>query len=89
MFKGQRQAFELADEIGFKFSPHRFDPASSPGTYYASHAEVQLASLAPNQPIGVSNPMCTECQRFFSRLATFTGQIQYVKDPIQLWIFKP
>lgn len=87
--QGTRQAFELADEIGFKFSPHRFDPASSPGTYYASHAEVQLASLAPNQPIGVSNPMCTECQRFFSRLATFTGQIQYVKDPIQLWIFKP
>jgi hypothetical protein len=87
--QGTDQALQLAKEMGFEFSPHQYDPISSPGKYYASHAEVQLAALAPNQPIGVSNPVCLECQRFFTQLASFSGETQIVKDPLNLWIFRP
>ncbi|MFV0387738.1 MAG: hypothetical protein ACK5NT_03195, partial [Pyrinomonadaceae bacterium] len=59
------------------------------GKYYASHAEKQLAVARPNEPIGVSRPMCADCQRFFSRLARYQERPQIVTDPDGTRIFYP
>lgn len=39
------------------------------GSQRASHAERQVALLSPRQPIGVTKPMCSDCQEYFRRLA--------------------
>lgn len=36
------EAFEIGSAIGFSFNPHEFDDSRLPGSYYASHAEIQL-----------------------------------------------
>lgn len=38
----QSEAFEIASAIGFSFKPHKCDDSGLPGSYYASHAEIQL-----------------------------------------------
>jgi RHS repeat-associated protein len=81
-------AMHLADEVGYTF-PENIRDRGLAGRYHASHAETQLAALAPNQAIGVSNAMCTVCQGFFSRLAAHRGEVQVVADPYKVHIFYP
>ena len=60
-----------------------------PGKYNASHAEKQQAVKNPNEPIGVSKPMCDDCIGFFKKEAAYRGQDQVVTDPEATRIFKP
>jgi uncharacterized Zn-binding protein involved in type VI secretion len=60
-----------------------------PGKYHASHAEKQMALASPDEPIGVSKPMCPDCQGFFSKHAVHTGKSQTVSDPEMTRIFNP
>ncbi len=78
----------LGQQVGFEFPIHEFD-RGIPGRYYASHAEAQSAALAPNQPMGVSNMMCSTCQDFLSVLAQNRNNIQVVADPYVTRIFYP
>jgi Domain of unknown function (DUF4157) len=59
------------------------------GKHYASHAEKQQIVKAPNQPVGVSRPMCADCIDFFQKEATFRGQPQVVSDPYTTRVFEP
>jgi RHS repeat-associated protein len=87
--QGTGQAMSLAQNMGFTFESHNYDPEGAPGLYYASHAEAQMAALAPGKPIGVSNMMCANCQDFYSRLAQYRAEIQVVADPYVTRIFYP
>jgi uncharacterized Zn-binding protein involved in type VI secretion len=78
----------MSNEIGHDLKPHIFDK-DFPGQYNASHAEKQLSILKPNDPIGVSRPMCSDCQSYFSKLSQYRNTEQIVTDPNGTWIFKP
>lgn len=80
---------ELANNMNYTFPSYRFDPPGQPGRYYSSHAEVQMAALHPNEPIGVSNVMCASCRDFFSALAQYRNDVQIVADPRHVHIFYP
>lgn len=60
-----------------------------PGKYHASHAEKQMALLKHNEPIGVSEVMCPDCQAFFRAHAAHTNQVQCVTDPDATRVFFP
>jgi hypothetical protein len=77
-----------SNEIGHELKPHVFD-RDFPGQYNASHAEKQLSITSPNDPIGVSRPMCADCRSYFSKLAQNRGVEQVVTDPDGTRIFKP
>ncbi len=59
------------------------------GKYNSSHAEKQLLTEKPNEPVGVSRPMCKDCQNFASKQAQATGKNVIVSDPDGVRIFKP
>ncbi len=75
------------EKIGHDLEPHPYD-RDFPGQYNASHAEKQLSILRPNEPIGVSKPMCPDCQNYFSKLAQSRGVDQIVTDPNGTWMFR-
>jgi len=75
-----------SEEIGHELEPHPYD-RDFEGQYHASHAEKQLSIVKPDDPIGVSKPMCSDCQNYFSKLAGATGKDQVVTDPDGTWIF--
>ncbi|MFS2110166.1 DUF4123 domain-containing protein [Sphingomonas sp. Sphisp140] len=82
-----QQVQNKASQIGHELEPHPFDK-DFPGQYNASHAEKQMSVLSPDHPIGVSKPMCADCQGYFSKLAQHNGADQVVTDPNGTWIFK-
>ncbi len=59
------------------------------GKYNSSHAEKQLLTAKPNEPVGVSRDMCTDCQNFASKQAQTTGESVIVSDPKGTRIFNP
>lgn len=73
-----QEVLNLARQIGFTNMPE----------FLARHAEVQQAVANPNQPIGVSRPMCDSCFRFFVYLARARGA-QVVSDPFATRTFLP
>ncbi len=77
------QVRELGDSFfpKFNFPNGGANDQGEVGRYYASHAEKQMAVLKPNEPIGVSKPMCKNCRNFFSQLAIKRGKEQIVSDP--------
>ncbi len=77
------------DEIGHALKPSGASDNGEPGRYNASHAEKQQAIARPNEPVGVSNPMCSDCKNFFSKLAQSTGRQQVVTDPDVTRVFNP
>jgi RHS repeat-associated protein len=76
------------DEIGHNLKSHPWDQGE-PGQFNASHAEKQQAVARPGEPVGVSNPMCADCQNFFSKQAEALGEPQVVTDPNVTRIFHP
>ena len=58
-----------------------------PGKYFSSHAEKKMAVHSPNEPIGVSKPMCKDCKEFFKKHAQYQGQDQAVGDTVVTRIF--
>jgi len=60
-----------------------------PGKYNASHAEKQMTVASPDEPVGVSKPMCRDCQDYFAAQAQETGRPQVVTDPEVTRVFWP
>jgi Family of unknown function (DUF6861) len=81
-----QQVRQVSRDIGHELEPHTYDQ-DFPGQYNASHAEKQLSIVSPNEPIGVSKPMCTDCQNYFSKLAQARNADQVVTDPNGTWVF--
>ena len=79
---------DKAQEIGHQLRNSGGADQGIPGQYYASHAEKKLAILS-DEPIGVSMPMCDECQQYFSKLAVEDNRTIYVADPEQVRVFNP
>lgn len=87
---------EVADyskTIGHELKPagaqDQIQKGGFPGKYNASHAEKQMAVHSPNEPLGVSKPMCKDCQDFFTKHAKYQGQDQVITDPNMTRIFHP
>ena len=59
------------------------------GKYNSSHAEKKILSENPNEPIGVTEPMCKDCQEFCSKQAKSTGEPVVVTDPECTRVFHP
>ncbi|WP_394831700.1 DUF6531 domain-containing protein [Pendulispora rubella] len=59
------------------------------GRYFASHAEKQQAVAEPGAPLGVTHPMCPDCQKFFRQQAQYMGKPQVVTDPKMTRVFNP
>ena len=60
-----------------------------PGQAKASHAEKQL-SLISDKPIGVASiDMCSDCQKYFSKLSIYENKAYVVADPSTVRIFNP
>jgi RHS repeat-associated protein len=69
--------------------PDQVKNGGFPGQYSASHAEKQLTTASPHEPIGVSRAMCSDCQDFFSSIAEDSGKPQVVTDPEMTRVFWP
>ncbi|RMU25044.1 PAAR domain-containing protein [Pseudomonas savastanoi] len=76
-----------SEEIGHEVKSHPYDRGYK-GQYFSSHAEKQMSIASPNHPLGVSKPMCTDCQGYFSQLAKYSKVEQTVADPKAIRIFK-
>lgn len=80
----------LQREMGFLAREAGPLDQGTPGQYFASHAERQVALLEPDAPIEVSPlEVCDDCQAFFRALAGYRGVVQMVTDPFGIKIFKP
>jgi hypothetical protein len=84
---------EHAEAIGHELRPagalDQVDEGGFPGKYYASHAEKQQIVVRPDEPVGVSRPMCNDCIRFFQREAAYQGKPVTVSDPQATRVFSP
>ncbi|WP_300602216.1 hypothetical protein [Niabella sp.] len=60
-----------------------------PGQASASHAEKQVMTNKPGDPVGVSRPMCSNCREFAQKQADALGQDVVVTDPNGTHIFEP
>lgn len=79
-------------EAGQAPEPHPFDSsatAGDSGRVHGSHAEKQAAVLSPDDPVGVSKPMCLDCQAWFRQRAIDRGVPQFVADPEGTRVFMP
>ena len=83
------EVMKLCREIGHEPRPHKLFDQGQPGRYNSSHAEKQLSVAAPNEPMAVSIPMCSDCKPYFQKLARFTNEAQVVADPDKIRIFHP
>ena len=77
-----------SNEIGHKLRNAGANDQGVPGRYNASHAEKQLSIISDN-PIGISQPMCTDCQGYFKNLAIGEGREYVTADPNFIRIFSP
>jgi len=81
------EVLQVTDEMGYPRTSHYVDQGVS-GKYFASHAERQMALNAEWPHIGVSKPMCPDCQGWFRSLAQYQHRDWYVTDPDGTWIFR-
>lgn len=77
-----------SNDIGHKLRNAGANDQGVPGRYNASHAEKQL-SIISDKPIGISQPMCTDCQGYFKSLAIGEGKEYVTADPNYIRIFSP
>lgn len=70
-----------SNQIGYQLKNDYLRDQGVNGRYNASHAEKQAYEVAPNQPIGVSRPMCLDCRIYFRLLAQHVGESQVISDP--------
>jgi len=90
------QIRNLADQIN-----HRLEPSTPPHKGYAghdpgfsgkaaaSHAEKQQLLTRTSDHIGVTRPMCPDCQAMFKKYVDYTGHPLYVTDPKGSHTFYP
>ena len=77
-----------SNEIGHDLRNTGANDQGVPGRYNASHAEKQLSIVSDN-PIGISQPMCLDCQNYFNKLASSEGKTYVTADPHTIRIFEP
>jgi|GEM_PF-1848195 len=82
------QTFALFRQIGFVPPLHESD-GDLPGYTFAGRAEIKLATLRPDEPLGVTSPIPEEAKDFFAKLADFRQEIQVITDPSGTWVFEP
>lgn len=82
------QTFALFKQIGFVPPVHESD-GDLPGYEFAGRAEIKLATLRPDEPLGVTSPMPPEVKAFFAKLAGFRQEIQVITDPTGTYVFEP
>ena len=78
-----------AEDIGYDFPESKALDNGDPGSYYASHAEVQASIDALGAPTGVSENMCGSCQEFYRQDAVASETPRYNTDPTGTWEFRP
>ena len=81
------EVLRVTDEMGYPRTPHPYDQGT-PGLYHASHAERQKALIAKWPHLGVSKPICEDCNGWFRSLAQHQGRDWYVTDPNGVWRFR-
>ncbi len=74
------EVLRVTDEMGYPRTPHPYDQGT-PGLYHASHTERQKALTAKWPHMGVSKPICEDCNGWFRSLAQYQGRDWYVTDP--------
>jgi hypothetical protein len=84
-----QEVMEFAEQMGFQFRQAGGMDNGIPGSYYASHAEPQMAIAEPNAPVVVNKPVCGSCQDFYQALADYTQTTQIITDPFRTFIFEP
>ncbi|CAB3917175.1 hypothetical protein LMG26846_05354 [Achromobacter insuavis] len=75
-------------QIGFMPPVHASD-GDLPGREFAGRAEIKLATLRPDEPLGVSSPIPPESKTFFMKLAQFRQEMQVITDPTGTYVFEP
>lgn len=83
------EVMNRADEINHTLNENSSLDNGIPGQASASHAEKQLMTRRPGDPIGVSKPMCNNCKVFAQKQANNLGQDVVVTDPDGTYIFEP
>ena len=81
------EVLRVTDEMGYPRTPHPYDQGT-PGLYHASHAERQKALSAEWPNLGVSKPICEDCNGWFRSLAQHQRRDWYVTDPNGVWKFR-
>ena len=81
-----RTVADRAKHIGHRLQPGgvrdgKPEHGGFAGKAAASHAEKQQIVARPNEPVGVSKPMCADCVRFFQKEAVARKRGQVVGDP--------
>ncbi|HIS63710.1 MAG TPA: hypothetical protein IAC14_16015 [Candidatus Scybalomonas excrementigallinarum] len=79
---------DKSQEIGHNLRNAGANDQGIKGKYNASHAEKQL-SLKTDKPIGISQPMCQDCQNYFRCLAISESKNFVTADTNMVRIFKP
>ena len=80
-----RQAvFDHADRIGYDIgADFRDGKMGGPdGAYNATHAEKQLVVKAPDDPIGITSKICSDCLEFLRYDAKFNQAPRVTTDPV-------
>jgi RHS repeat-associated protein len=68
--------------------PESFDH-DDPGSYHASHGDVQAAADQPGEPMGISRPICPNCANALSQSSQDSGSPVVATDPNGTHIFLP
>lgn len=84
-----REVQDHAQTTGHQHQPNAMLDHDGPGSHTAVHAEQQHAVVHPNEPVGVSRPMCRDCRTAFRHEAAAQGQRQVVTDPDMTRVFHP
>ena len=79
----------ILKESGYNFRTNSSLDHGTPGLAAASHAEKQLYSVNQDIPMGVNRKMCTDCEGYFSYMATVNQKYIYASDPYNNHIFSP
>jgi RHS repeat-associated protein len=79
----------LGNQMGFSFRSRGYLDKGRPGHWQASHAELQAAVASGESIVGVSRPMCPECQSFYRGMAQYQSRAYYVADPDYVRSFYP
>ena len=83
-----QEVINKSQEIGHDLRSAGANDQGVAGQYNASHAEKQLSIISDN-PIGISQPMCTDCQNYFTQLSVAENRTIVTADPNTVRIFNP
>ena len=77
------------NDLGHEFNTNSSIDHGVEGQASASHAEKQMMTDNPKDPIGVSRDMCPNCKSMAQKHASHIGEDYVVTDPEGTYIFEP